>query len=112
MNVTFLQFFAMLTGLFFCYHVYGQKKRGILSTKEAIFWLCIWGGLVIVSAGAGTVFPLDLTLIGGYRLGDVIMIVSIIALFAVSYVLYARMAAQNKKIKELIKKIAFDDKKA
>lgn len=108
MDLSLLQFASILVGIFFCYTTYINRKKGVFTDTDAAIWFAVWGGLIVLAIAAGTVFPLYTTMIGAYRLADLVMVASIVAMFSIVFILYREFAAQRLKFNQLVKRIAFD----
>lgn len=105
MELTVVQLTGILVGIFFCYHTHLQFKKHVFSVFEFIMWLAIWGTLPILSIVSATLFPLATTTFLSYRLIDLVIVIAIIGLFAVSYITYKEVRIYQQKTKELVKKV-------
>ena len=109
MNLSAFQLFGVAVGAFFCYNSYIQYRKGVFGRSEFLTWLFVWGGLVLTSLVSAFFFPLTATVIFTYNLLDIITVLSITALAAISFSLYKKVKIQEQKMKEIIKKMAFEE---
>ena len=109
MNLSILQLFGVIIGVFFCYNSYVQYKKGVFRKSDFWTWILIWGGLVAVSFVSAFFFPLTTTIILSYNLLDTVTATSVTVLFGVCFSLYKKSKVQELKLKRVVKKIAFDE---
>lgn len=107
MELTFAQLAGLLAGAFFCYHAYLQFRKRVFNAAEFALWLLIWGALAILSIISATLFPLTTTTVFSYRLIDLVVVSSVIGLFAVTYLIFREVKVYQTKTRELVKQMAF-----
>lgn len=110
MELAIPQLIAILIGILFIYYSNIQFKKKIFSKSEFSFWFIVWGGLILVSISSAFIISLSRGIIF-YRLLDIILVISIILLFGLSFKVYKKMNENEQKTKELIRKITYSESK-
>jgi len=111
MDMTIVQLSGLLVSGFFLYHAYTQFRKGVFALEEFSLWVSVWGSLAALSLISATLFPLTSTTILSYRVIDLVMVGSIIGLFAVVYSLYRETKAYQMKTRELVRQLSLAEKK-
>ncbi|MCL4390432.1 MAG: DUF2304 family protein [Patescibacteria group bacterium] len=95
--------------LFALSRVFLRAKGGQIKTGESFFW-----GVVFTAAGLAIVFPRELTSLanslGVGRGADLVVYISIIALFYLVFRIYVMMENIRHEITELVRKVALEKK--
>ncbi len=110
MELAIPQLIAILISILFIYYSNIQFKKKIFSKSEFSFWIMIWGGLILVSISSALIVSLSKGIIF-YRLLDIILVVSVILLFGLSFRIYKKINENEQKMKELIRKITYSESK-
>ena len=110
MELAIPQLIAILISILFIYYSNIQFKKKIFSKSEFSFWIMIWGGLILVSISSAFIISLSKGIIF-YRLLDIILVVSVILLFGLSFRIYKKINENEQKMKELIRKITYSEMK-
>ncbi len=108
--ISLIQLFAFAFVTFAASRAVLRAKDKKITVFELFFWLCIWGGLIIV------VFFPELTsyladVVGIGRGIDVIIYTSIGLLFYMIFRLYVKFEENEREITQLVREIAIMKKK-
>ena len=105
------QIFAVIISIAILYYSHLMYKKKNFTSIEFIFWILIWGALIIISIFSSFIISLSNEIIF-YRLLDIIVVISIILLFGIIFKLNIKVNENEFRIKELIRKISYyDDEK-
>jgi hypothetical protein len=112
--LTGIQILGIIFGLVMLYFTFYYHKRRDFSKIDVFLWFLIWSSLVLVILFPKTVEyliePLHII-----RVMDLLVIASILILFAIVFFMYWINRSNERKIDELVRKIAlkeFDKKNA
>lgn len=100
-----IQILGLFFGLFMLYYSFLHFKRKEFTAKEFVFWIVLW---IIFSYVA--VFPAALDFIAQklnlIRTLDLLIIVGFMALIAMFFYTYTLLRANQKKLEEVVRKVA------
>lgn len=102
-----LQLISLLFGLYMLYWSFLVYKKGLIYFRELIFWVSIWISFVGVSFFPNTTKRIIQTFKIS-RTMDLLMILSFILLWIVTFKNYTDNRQSKKKLQELVKKVAID----
>ena len=106
MDLTIVQLSGLLVSAFFLYSAFTQYRKGVFRLRELALWVAVWGALAGLSIISATLFPLTDTKVFSYRAIDLVMVGSVIGLFAVTYFLYREVKIYKAKTRELVRQVA------
>ena len=83
-----------------------NKKRNELTSGEALLWICIWLGLVIVSIFPYTLNFIVKDILNMSRTLDFFIIVGFLIMFGIIYYIFTLTKRTENKIEGLVRDIA------
>ncbi len=104
-----IQILGILFGLFMIYYVFLHYKRKELTIKEYLFWIVLWVMFIILTLFPSLLQPL-LEPIGFARTMDLFIVVGFMFLFGSLFYVYLLVRSNQKKLEEIVRKIAFEKK--
>ena len=105
-----IQLLGFLFGLFMVYYSFIHFKRKEFKPVEFSFWLVLWLIFVLVSLLPNVLDPITKTL-SVTRTMDLLIIVGFMFLIGVTFYNYTTIRKNQKKVEDLVRKIAIEDKK-
>jgi len=103
-----LQIIAIIFALWMIYFSYLHFKRGEFNRVEFLFWQILWIGLIVV-----VIFPASVNFIlktfSITRTFDLVVIVGIVILFAITFRNYVIIKRMEKKIEDFVRKESLKD---
>jgi hypothetical protein len=100
------QLLAIIIAIVILYYSHLIYKKKVFNRFEFIFWIFVWGSLMIISIFSSFIVSLSNSIIF-YRLLDIILVISIIVLFGIIFRLHKKINENEIKIKELVRKITY-----
>ncbi|MFH0867681.1 MAG: DUF2304 domain-containing protein [Candidatus Woesearchaeota archaeon] len=104
-----IQILGTLFGFFMIYYTFLQYKRNEFTIKEYSFWFIFWGAFVIVTLFPQILDPLLKTL-NIVRTLDFFIITGFLFLIFVVFYTYTIVRKNQKKLEEVVRKIALKRK--
>ncbi len=105
-----IQIIAVLFALFAFSRTFIRYREAKITTKEFVFWSVIWFGIIIVA-----ILPWTTTIIAnliGIRRGiDVVVYLSIVILFYLTFKMYVKMENVEREITKLVREEAIRRRK-
>jgi hypothetical protein len=105
-----VQIIGILFGLIMCYFTYVYYKRGNYSHKSLILWVIIWLGFITIVAIPSTVYDI-MQVLKIQRTADFFVMAGMLLFMAITFYMYNIVKTNNKKMEELVRKIALNKKK-
>lgn len=106
--MTIIQMFIMVFAAFAIIRTVRQFHRGVLTRMGLLFWILFW-----VSAGVVAALPQTSDVIARFvgvgRGADVVIYVSLLALFYLVFRLYVKIEQVEGEITRLVRKLSLDD---
>ena len=104
-----IQIIGILFGLFMVYYTFLHYKRKEFTVKEFSFWVLLWALFIIISLAPELLDPFVKSLELA-RAMDLLIILGF--MFLIGALLYTYILVRNlqKKIEEVVRKIAFEKK--
>jgi len=111
MNILGVQIIVILFAIFMVYVVFWYWKKKDIKGNEAIFWIILWGGFIVITLFPDILQNLTKKLFFT-RVMDFLMIVAFMILTILGFSNYIRGKRLEKKIEEIVRKKALkNDKK-
>lgn len=104
-----IQFLIILFALFALSRAFLRFNDNKLTKNEFVFWIVIWVSIIIISIIPNITTSLS-NILGIGRGVDLIIYVSIIALFYLMFRLYVKQESLEKEITALVRNIAIEKK--
>ncbi|HLA26223.1 MAG TPA: DUF2304 domain-containing protein [Patescibacteria group bacterium] len=106
--ITGVQIIGIIFGLLMAYFTFLHRKRREFSRTEAIAWLALWAGLIVlmVIPNALNIFTEKLGIVRAF---DLFAIVGFIVILSLSYHNYVVIGILKKKLEENIRSEALKD---
>ena len=104
-----IQILGTLFGLFMIYYVFLHRKRKELTIKEYLFWVFLWILFIVFTLFPGLLKPL-VTSIGFARTMDFFIVVGFMFLIGSLFYIYLLVRGNQKKLEDIVRKIAFEEK--
>ena len=104
-----IQIVGVLFGLFMIYLTFLHQKRKEFSAKEYLFWTLSWIVFIIIAIFPNILAPF----VEGLKLGRIMDLLTIFGfLFVIGLLFnnYTNLKKTNKKIEEIVRKVAFGKK--
>ena len=105
-----IQLFGVLFALFMIYINFLNYKRKEFTIKEHMSWLFLWAGFIVVAVFPEVLDPI-VKRFKFARTLDLLIVVSFIFVIGSIFYTYTIVRKNQKKIEELVRKIAFEKKK-
>lgn len=105
-----IQLLAILFGLFMIYLTFLYRKRKDYTTKEAFVWIILWIGFMFVAISPNSLDFLVKRALGLQRPLDFFIIAGFMFMVFISFYTYSIVRKNQKKIEEIVRKIAFGKK--
>ncbi|MBS3132458.1 DUF2304 domain-containing protein [Candidatus Woesearchaeota archaeon] len=105
-----VQILGMIFGFFMIYYTFLQHKRKEFTAKEYGFWLAFWAAFLAVTLMPQILDPILSTLSIGRAL-DFFIIAGFLFLIFVSFYTYTIVRKNQRKLEDVVRKIAIDRKK-
>ncbi|MBS3097664.1 DUF2304 domain-containing protein [Candidatus Woesearchaeota archaeon] len=105
-----IQILGILFGLFMIYYTFLHYKREELTIKEYVFWMFIWILFVIIAGFPKLLNPIIFSLKVLRRM-DFLTIVGFMFLTGSMFYIYIIVRGNQKKLEEIVRKIAVKKKK-
>lgn len=103
-----IQFLIIAFAVFAAAKAVWQFKQGALTLVWLFFWFVFWGAVVVVSL-LPSVADVLAEAVGVGRGADLVIYVSIIALFYLCFRLYTKIESVEQEITRLVRTLALDD---
>jgi len=100
-----IQLFGLVIGLSAVYFSHLYYKKAEFNKAEFIFWLAVWIGFIIVSVFPQITAPLT-TYLHLSRPMDLVMILSFIFLFSLSFRNYISTKKQGRWIEKIVRELS------
>ena len=104
-----IQILGILFGVFMMYYTFLHYKRKEFTIKEYVFWALFWGVFILVTLVPQVLDPVLSTLSIGRTL-DFFIIVGFLFLIFVSVYTYTIVRKNQKKLEEVVRKMAMGKK--
>lgn len=109
MNMELIQVLAIIFALFAYSRAILRFKGKNISFREFIFWTIIWVAIIVVALIPGVTGWLS-RYVGIGRPVDLLVYISIIALFYLLFRLYVKLDELDQNITKIVRKISLDKK--
>lgn len=106
--MSIIQVLIIVFALFAITRTIRQLKKGALTMAWLLFWIVFWLVVVIVAALPQTADALA-RIVGVGRGADVVIYLSLIALFYLIFRLYVKIEQVEGEITRLVRKLALDE---
>lgn len=108
-----VQLIGIIFGLIFIYLTFLNKKRNELTDSEALFWMFIWGGLIIVSIFAQSIFGNFLNILVKdilkmARILDFFIIIAFLIIFGILFYMFVITKRTQNRVEKLVRNIALE----
>jgi len=103
-----IQIIGVLFGLLMVYVSVLHNKRKEFTSKESVFWICVWSLFVLVAIFPNSIDFLGQDLLGMSRTMDFLIILGFIMLAGLLFYVYGLMRTFQRKLEMLVRKIAHD----
>src|SRR3989338_6128386 len=104
-----VQIIGILFGFFMMYYTFLHYKRKEFTMREYGFWLVLWAIFIIVTLFPGILDPL-LKSLSIARALDFFIIIGFLFLIGMIFYTYTNVRANQKKLEEVVRKIALKKK--
>lgn len=104
-----IQIVGIFFGFFMMYYVFLQRKRKELTSREYMFWISLWVLFIIFTLIPQALKPL-VEGIGFARTMDFFIVVGFMFLVGSLFYIYLLVRANQKKLEDIVRKIAIDKK--
>ena len=104
-----IQILGILFGLFMIYYVFLHYKRKELTIKEYLFWIILWVLFIILTLFPWILKPLVQS-IGFARTMDFFIVAGFMFLIGSLFYIYLLVRGNQKKLEDIVRKIAFEKK--
>ncbi|MBW2976417.1 DUF2304 domain-containing protein [Candidatus Woesearchaeota archaeon] len=104
-----IQILGILFGFFMMYYTFLQYKRKEFTTKEYSFWFTFWGAFVVFTLFPQILDPMLATL-NIARALDFFIIAGFLFLTFVIFYTYTLMRKNQRKLEEIVRKIALKER--
>ena len=108
-NILGIQILGILFGFFMMYYTFLQYKRKEFTIKEYSFWFAFWAAFVVVTLFPQILDPL-LQTFSIARTLDFFIITGFLFLIFVSFYTYTMVRKNQRKIEEIVRKVALKRK--
>ena len=105
-----VQMIGVLFGLFMVYLTFLYKKRKELDQKESVFWFIVWIIFIIIAVFPQILSPIVQTL-SFTRTMDMLVILGFMFVIGLSFYNYHILRKTQKKVEDIVRKIAFKEEK-
>ncbi|MBU1199372.1 MAG: DUF2304 family protein [Nanoarchaeota archaeon] len=105
-----IQIIIIIFALFALSRAFLRFKDNKLTKTEFLFWAVLWVAIIIVSFLPSILNPLS-QVFGIGRAVDVIIYISIIALFYLMFRLYVKIESMEKNMTGIVRKMAINNEK-
>lgn len=105
-----IQIFGMFFALFMLYINFLHYKRKEFTIREYIFWLLLWLIFIIIVIFPNVLDPIVVKF-NFARTLDLLIVVSFIFLIGSNFYIYTIVRRNQKKLENIVRKIAFDKAK-
>ena len=105
-----IQLLGMLFGFFMLYITFLHKKRRDFTSKEWIVWFVIWISFIYVALFPNSLDFLVKRTLGLQRPLDFFIIIGIMFMVFISFYTYTIVRKNQRKLEEMVRKIAFEKK--
>lgn len=106
--MTIIQIFIIFFAVFAIIRTVRQFHRGVLTRMWLLFWILFWTSTGIVAALPQTTDVIA-KFVGVGRGADVVIYVSLLALFYLVFRLYVKIEQVEGEITRLVRKLSLDD---
>lgn len=104
-----IQILGILFGGFMIYYVFLHHKRKELTIKEYLFWVILWVLFIILTLFPWLLKPLVRS-IGFARTMDFFIVAGFMFLVGSLFYIYLLVRGNQKKLEEIVRKMAFEKK--
>lgn len=104
-----IQIIIIIFALFALSRAILRFKDNKLTKNEFVFWILIWGAVILISVIPSVISPLS-SVFGIGRGMDLIVYISIIILFYLIFRLYVKLESVEKEITLVVRRIAINTK--
>lgn len=104
-----IQILGILFGIFMIYYTFLHYKRKELTIKEYSFWVVLWILFIILTLFPTVLKPLVRS-IGFARTMDFFIVTGFMFLIGSLFYIYLLVRGNQKKLEEIVRKIAFEKK--
>ena len=104
-----IQIIGILFGFFMMYYTFLHYKRKEFSVKEYGFWLVLWTVFIVITLFPNILDPI-LKSLSISRTLDFFIIVGFLFLIGMIFYTYANGKRNQKKLEEVVRKIAIEKK--
>lgn len=105
-----IQLLGVLFGLFMIYLTFLNRKRKDYTSKESLVWIILWTGFIYVALFPNSLDFLVKRTLGLQRPLDFFIIIGFMFMVFISFYTYSIVRKNQKKLEELVRKIAFEKK--
>ncbi len=105
-----IQILGVLFGLFMIYYVFLHRKRKELTIKEYSSWVVLWILFIILTLFPGLLGPIVRS-IGFARTMDFFIVAGFMFLIGSLFYIYLLVRSNQKRLEEIVRKIAFEKNK-
>lgn len=106
--MTIIQIFIIFFAVFAILRAVRQFHRGALTRTWLLFWILFWASALVVAALPQTTDVIA-AFVGVGRGADVVIYVSLLALFYLVFRLYVKIEQVEGEITRLVRKLSLDD---
>ena len=105
-----IQILGVIFGIGMLYLTYVYLRRKEFSIRDTIFWIIVWLGFIILIIFSGSANIL-LESLHIHRAMDLFVMIGFAVMSIIIFHLYVSYKRMNKKLEQLIRKIAMSDDK-
>ena len=105
------QIIGVLFGTFMIYLTFIRYKRNEFTTKETVFWIFIWAGIISIAFFPKTLDVLSIQVLQFARTFDLLIMLAFMFLIAAIFYTYGLVRKNQKKLEEMVRKIAIEKEK-
>jgi len=111
MNILGIQIVGVAFGIIFIYLTFMNSKRSELDTKETVFWMVIWGGLVLISFFPNMLNFLVEKIVNVSRTLDFIIIMAFLIMFGIIFYIFILTKRTENRLEKLVRNLALKESK-
>lgn len=106
-----VQIVGILFGLFMAYLTFLHMKRNEFTSKESVFWILVWAGFIFVTVLPGSLDWVVRDVLSIARTMDFFIIAGFMFLIGITFYNYTLLRKNQKKVEDLVRKIAIEKAK-
>ena len=106
-----IQILGVLFGLFMAYITFLHMKRNEFTSKESIFWIAVWAAFIIVTILPGSLDFIVKDILNISRTMDFFIISGFMFLIGITFYNYTLLRKNQKKVEEVVRKVAIEKAK-